>query len=100
VRGHSFHCSEANPAQGLSTAYQVSYSLSGRHEREGYSKGRVLASYIHLHFRANPSIVQSFLSHTRRTRPICQESPSKRLCAQTTAARGDSISRLSNEADA
>jgi cobyrinic acid a,c-diamide synthase len=77
VRGHSFHFSEVAPAQELLAAYSVSYSLSGRQEREGYSKGRILASYIHLHFRANPSIVVSFLNHAQQARAICQGSPSE-----------------------
>lgn len=40
----------------LETAYDIEYSLSGRREEEGYSAGNVLASYVHLHFRVEPSI--------------------------------------------
>jgi cobyrinic acid a,c-diamide synthase len=61
MRGHSFHCSDAVPTGALANAYRVCYTLSGRQEDEGYSRGRVLASYIHLHFRANPSVAKAFL---------------------------------------
>jgi cobyrinic acid a,c-diamide synthase len=65
VRGHSFHHSRiVNEAQ-VPTAYSVTYSLSGKQEREGYRVGNVLASYIHLHFRAAPSIAEHFVRAAR-----------------------------------
>lgn len=65
VRGHSFHHSRiVNEAQ-VPTAYSVTYSLSGKQEREGYCVGNVLASYIHLHFRAAPSIAEHFVGVAR-----------------------------------
>ncbi|HEV2274724.1 MAG TPA: cobyrinate a,c-diamide synthase [Acidobacteriaceae bacterium] len=63
MRGHSFHCSQAALTGELDTAYRVRFSLSGREENEGYSRGCVLASYIHLHFRANPQAARAFLEH-------------------------------------
>jgi cobyrinic acid a,c-diamide synthase len=61
IRGHSFHHSRiVNDAQ-VPTAYSVTYSLPGQQECEGYSVGNVLASYIHLHFRASPSIARDFV---------------------------------------
>lgn len=62
VRGHSFHCSQATVTGQLGMAYRVRYSLSGREKAEGYSRQNVLASYIHLHFRANPSIATAFVT--------------------------------------
>jgi cobyrinic acid a,c-diamide synthase len=70
IRGHSFHysriCSSAEPATG----YQVEFSASGRQQQEGFSGGggNVLASYIHLHFRANPVVAQHFAAALRRAR--------------------------------
>jgi cobyrinic acid a,c-diamide synthase len=61
VRGHSFHCSRIVAHDPLRCAYRVHYSLSGRREQEGFSHKQVLGSYIHLHFRSNPSLVSSFL---------------------------------------
>jgi cobyrinic acid a,c-diamide synthase len=73
MRGHSFHCSEAIPTGSLATVYRVHYSLSGRQEDEGYSGGSVLASYIHLHFRANPSVAKAFLRQALEARSAALE---------------------------
>lgn len=61
IRGHSFHYSRIKDQSGAKTNYHVQYSLSGRMQDEGYHVGNVLASYIHLHFRAEPEIAQSFI---------------------------------------
>ena len=42
------------------------YSLSGRDELEGFSKVNVLASYVHLHFRGNPTLAASLVTAARR----------------------------------
>jgi cobyrinic acid a,c-diamide synthase len=61
IRGHSFHYSRISNSPDLATHYRIAYSLSGRTENEGYSLGSVLASYVHLHFRANREIARSFV---------------------------------------
>lgn len=61
VRGHSFHCSRAIVRDSVSCAYRVHYSLSRRNEPEGFVCRRTLGTYIHLHFRSNPSLVSFFL---------------------------------------
>ncbi len=66
VRGHSFHYSRLSDQPNISTNYRVQYSLSGKEEAEGFSAGNVLASYIHLHFRAAPSIAQHLVEAARR----------------------------------
>lgn len=68
MRGHSFHCSQATVTGTIRMAYHVRYSLSGREESEGYGRDRVLASYIHLHFRSNPSLAQAFLAQAQEAR--------------------------------
>lgn len=65
VRGHSFHYSRVLHDGTLSTAYHVRYSLSGQSEQEGFQYKNVLASYIHLHFRAAPLLATSFLNAAR-----------------------------------
>jgi cobyrinic acid a,c-diamide synthase len=65
IRGHSFHHSRIVDAAQVPTTYSVTYSLSGKQEREGYCLGNVLASYIHLHFRAAPSIAEHFVRAAR-----------------------------------
>ena len=65
VRGHSFHCSRVTGTSHIHPVYRVHYSLSGRRMFEGYSMDNVLASYIHLHFRANPFLAQALVDRTR-----------------------------------
>jgi cobyrinic acid a,c-diamide synthase len=60
IRGHSFHYSRIAARGEVSTRYRVQYSMSGKEELEGFQRGNVLASYIHLHFRANSSVAESF----------------------------------------
>jgi cobyrinic acid a,c-diamide synthase len=68
IRGHSFHYSRIASQGDVDTCYHVHYSLSGKEEQEGFRRGNVLASYIHLHFRANPAVAESFVAAIRRAR--------------------------------
>jgi cobyrinic acid a,c-diamide synthase len=67
VRGHSFHCSRIGAHDSLHCVYRVHYSLSGRSEPEGFVRGRTLGTYIHVHFRSNPSLASSFLQQAALT---------------------------------
>ena len=62
VRGHSFHHSRMLGEPEPDTCYQVEYSLSGQTEQEGFSRGNILASYIHLHFATLPEIARHFVA--------------------------------------
>lgn len=61
IRGHSFHYSRIAEGAATDTSYSVEYSLSGGRENEGFTVGNVLASHIHLHFRAAPTVAHSFV---------------------------------------
>jgi cobyrinic acid a,c-diamide synthase len=65
IRGHSFHYSRICSDSEVATSYQVDFSLSGKQQREGFTRGNVLASYIHLHFGANPAVAQHFAAALR-----------------------------------
>jgi len=65
IRGHSFHYSRIRSRAEVATSYQVEFSLSGMLQQEGFSCGNVLASYVHLHFGANPAVAQHFVSALR-----------------------------------
>ena len=67
TRGHSFHYSRICSGVPTHTSYEVEFSLSGKHQSEGFTSGRVLASYVHLHFRANPAVAQHFMAAVRST---------------------------------
>lgn len=70
IRGHSFHYSRIANEPVVETSYHVEYSLSGRTQQEGYGVGNVLASYIHLHFRAEPEIAKSFIAAVVASRSL------------------------------
>jgi cobyrinic acid a,c-diamide synthase len=62
----------AGTASGVgktATSYALKYSLSGREEDEGFTAGNILASYIHLYFRACPSIARHFVAATQSHKP-------------------------------
>jgi cobyrinic acid a,c-diamide synthase len=71
ARGHSFHYSQLEDearADALPRAYQLRYTLSGHTEAEGFTTadGRVLASYVHIHFLSNPAIAAAFVQRVAR----------------------------------
>ena len=70
VRGHSFHYSRIASQGKIATSYHVQYSMSGKEELEGFRQGNVLASYIHLHFRANPAVAENFVAAIRQARTL------------------------------
>jgi cobyrinic acid a,c-diamide synthase len=70
VRGHSFHYSKIASRGDVATSYHVHYSMSGKEEMEGFRLGNVLASYIHLHFRANPVVAENFVAAIRQARTL------------------------------
>jgi cobyrinic acid a,c-diamide synthase len=70
IRGHSFHYSRISNASQIATNYRIQYSLSGGETSEGYSLGNVLASYVHLHFRAEPNIARSFVAAAIASRTL------------------------------
>jgi len=70
VRGHSFHYSYLVSRGEVATTYRVQYSMSGKEEFEGFQQGNVLASYVHLHFRAHPTIARDLVSSIRKARSL------------------------------
>jgi cobyrinic acid a,c-diamide synthase len=68
IRGHSFHYSRIRSGSEMATSYEVEFSLSGMRQREGFTCDRVLASYVHLHFGANPAVARHFAATLRNAR--------------------------------
>jgi len=64
IRGHEFHCSRwTRPANR--PAYRIlSGAASGR--LEGYSRGNLLASYLHLHLLSRPQWARRFVEAARQ----------------------------------
>ena len=67
LRGHEFHYSEmtADPAgqQGWRTVYSLRERKAEGIRGEGFQRGRVLASYAHLHLASCPEAVKTFIAH-------------------------------------
>jgi len=72
LRGHEFHYSELlnNPATGSEwqTAYEVQHRQTDAAIVEGFQRGRVLASYTHVHFASRPGAVQHFVGRLAESR--------------------------------
>ena len=68
LRGHSFHCSRIAHEEKVDKKTVVHYSLSGEEQQEGFAVGNVFGSYIHLHFAADPSFADHFVSLARTAR--------------------------------
>lgn len=63
-RGHEFHFSDLKLNEHGSSDWQQVYQVDyrgGLRTLEGYQKGRVLASYVHLHFASRPKALSRWL---------------------------------------
>jgi len=65
TRGHEFHWSNLDSTTVLTPAYSV-LEIDGRDE--GFHRGNVLASYIHVHLGSLPSMAPRFVDICRRFR--------------------------------
>ena len=72
LRGHEFHYSELlmTPAgkEGWRSVYDMTYRRTNMIYQEGFQKGNILASYIHLHLAGRPAALDAFLSLCRKSR--------------------------------
>ncbi|MCP4717354.1 MAG: cobyrinic acid a,c-diamide synthase, partial [Deltaproteobacteria bacterium] len=66
LRGHEFHYSEIISdeldARNWKRGYNVAMRRDADKHTEGYTKGNILGSYIHLHWAANPTAVKHFIT--------------------------------------
>lgn len=59
VRGHEFHWSEVDAA---APPERAAYGFAERAgSREGYADGRLLASYLHVHFASRTGLAERFV---------------------------------------
>jgi cobyrinic acid a,c-diamide synthase len=63
IRGQEFHRSTlAAVPDEVARVYSISGARGETARAEGYTIGRALMSYVHLHFGSNPSVARSFVS--------------------------------------
>jgi cobyrinic acid a,c-diamide synthase len=63
LRGHEFHWSEWEAAGSPNTTYTL--QRRGQTKPDGFSAGRVLGSYLHLHFGSQPWVAQRLVEAAR-----------------------------------
>ena len=66
LRGHEFHYSTVTVDDSVSEGWHAAYSVRRRRsetaEEEGFCKGSVLASYVHVHFASCPEAAGRFVN--------------------------------------
>ncbi len=66
IRGHEFHYSELMTDPCGHPQWQAVYQVRRRRSEkmffEGFQKGPILASYVHLHWAGRPAVVESFIN--------------------------------------
>lgn len=60
LRGHEFRYSELEDRPDWPMAYAVQHHRAAALTREGFQRGSVLASYVHLHWASRPQVVRRF----------------------------------------
>ncbi|MBI5522486.1 MAG: cobyrinate a,c-diamide synthase [Desulfarculus sp.] len=69
ARGHEFHYSEVNGQEADPQTSANIYQATGRRgpqpDCQGFLRGNVLASYVHLHFGSNPALAPALVERCR-----------------------------------
>jgi cobyrinic acid a,c-diamide synthase len=68
ARGQEFHQSRVSGADDVGHLYESTTS-AGERRREGFVKGSVLGSYVHLHLASNPTLADNLLRSALAARP-------------------------------
>jgi cobyrinic acid a,c-diamide synthase len=72
ARGHEFHYSELTMPDDIPRGYRLAGRDGTPYDDEGYLRGNVLGSYVHLHFASNPVLAENFVACCRRWRDASQ----------------------------
>jgi len=70
LRGHEFHYSELlispEGKDGWRSVYDMTYRRTNTVYQEGFQKGNLLVSYVHLHLAGRPAALEAFLAECRK----------------------------------
>jgi cobyrinic acid a,c-diamide synthase len=61
LKGHEFHYSQISGIDESEEAYLLAGRTGKDFRNDGYARGNILASYVHVHLRSNPLAVHHFL---------------------------------------
>ena len=74
VRGHVFHWSVlTGPAAPAEPAYALATPAGEHRGEDGFVRGNLLASYLHLHFAGHPALARNFVESCRRFRETAEK---------------------------
>ncbi len=68
IKGHEFHYSEIEGIRAQDQPFTLAGGKGRDGRRDGYVKGHMLASYVHIHFRSNPETIKNYLDTCRGKR--------------------------------
>jgi len=66
LRGHEFHYSRLSGLEESHMAFSLRGGMGSEGRGDGYQRGNLLASYLHLHLRSNPQAAKYFLASCSR----------------------------------
>lgn len=71
IRGHEFHYSEITDQSLEPDGWRQVYRIQRRRDdtlrTEGFQKGNILASYVHLHWASQPAVARHFVNRCKET---------------------------------
>ncbi|MEW6623442.1 MAG: cobyrinate a,c-diamide synthase [Bacillota bacterium] len=70
LKGHEFHYSEITGLGDGDYAFSLVGGKGADHRGDGYAKGNLAASYVHLHLRSNPRAAFNLLEACRKFREV------------------------------
>ncbi len=73
LRGHEFHYSQVTGLAVDHAAYYLSGGKGKEGRLDGYVQNNLLASYVHLHLRSNPSAAANFMNACYRAKALTGE---------------------------
>ncbi|CAA7601911.1 CobBQ-type GATase domain protein [Acididesulfobacillus acetoxydans] len=76
VHGHEFHYSRVLPPSGEAPAWQL-YKSGSFLRSDGYARGSLFASYLHLNFAGQPEILDHWLNYSQHPVPSGRQESSK-----------------------